>query len=138
MNVFTSLHEKNNDPLYDWKQSMKRSRSISCLDKKVDIVTAVLLVEEIIYRILKESTPSIVKDWTWIDPCAGRGTFGYVIFITLFDYLKDEIPDEYMRKEHILNRIYLAEINKGLANNLKRDFANVFNVNSLEYTRQLN
>lgn len=125
-----TLFEKTID---EWNLSMQRSRSLSILNSKTDIITPIELVEEIILKIISGNHPSQIMTWHWLDPCAGRGTFGYVIFRILFKFLKDEIPDDIIRKKHILDHIHLVEINKSAYNNLTKDFVNVLNENSLGY-----
>lgn len=134
MNVFEYVRTTEEKTFLDkWKDRMNWSRSLSCLDPKVDIRTPIILAEEMIHRILSLSKPSIVRSWNWLDPCAGRGTFAYVLIYKLFDYLKDEIVDENERLEHILNHIYLVEINRGLYNNLSRYFKHVYHADFLDY-----
>lgn len=48
----------------------------------------------------------------WLDPCAGRGYFGMVLYKRLFLSLKKVIPDEKERHTHIVEQmIYMIEVN---------------------------
>lgn len=65
---------------------------------------------------IKENGKSIFteKEFKWGDITGcGMGNFSVVVYLRLMDGLKQEIPDDYDRKEHILeNMIYMAELNK--------------------------
>ena len=48
----------------------------------------------------------------WFDPAAGIGNFPVCVYYRLIDGLKDAIPDEGARHEHVLtNMLYMAELN---------------------------
>ena len=54
-----------------------------------------------------------VKKLKWGDTSAGMGNFPIAIYLRLMEGLKNEIPNEYERKKHILeNMLYMAEYSK--------------------------
>jgi hypothetical protein len=65
---------------------------------------------------IKENGKSIFteKEFKWGDITGcGMGNFSVAVYLRLMDGLKQEIPDDDDRKEHILeNMIYMAELNK--------------------------
>ena len=67
-------------------------------------------------RYIKENGKSIFteKEFKWGDITGcGMGNFSVAVYLRLMDGLKQEIPDDDDRKEHILeNMIYMAELNK--------------------------
>jgi len=55
------------------------------------------------------------KNLTWLDPACGNGNFLVEVKKRLMEGLKEEIPDEKEREEHILeNMIYGVEIQQDL------------------------
>ena len=44
----------------------------------------------------------------WFDPASGMGNFMIIVYLRLFESLKNKIPDNKQRKKHILeNMLYL-------------------------------
>ena len=50
---------------------------------------------------------------TWYDPAAGMGNYPITIYYKLLDGLKNKIPNEELRKKHIIEKqLYMGELNK--------------------------
>ena len=50
---------------------------------------------------------------TWYDPAAGMGNYLIAIYYKLLDGLKNKIPNEELRKKHIIEKqLYMGELNK--------------------------
>jgi len=50
---------------------------------------------------------------TWYDPATGMGNYAIAIYYKLMNGLKIKIPDEKLRKKHIIEKqLYMAELNK--------------------------
>lgn len=85
-----------------------------------EVFTPMELVFEILDNLdkhyIKENGKSIFteKEFKWGDITGcGMGNFSVAVYLRLMDGLKQEIPDDDDRKEHILeNMIYMAELNK--------------------------
>lgn len=76
------------------------------------------------------------KDMKWLDAGSGRGNFGFCLFLILFNSLKEEIPDDEERKEHIIkNMIYLVEINEDNVLHLREKFGKKANIFHEDYTQ---
>lgn len=74
-----------------------------------EVMTPLLLVEEMLDILPKEvwSNPNL----KWLDPANGVGTFPSVIVKRLMEGLKDIIPDNCERYQHIVeNMLYVCEI----------------------------
>jgi hypothetical protein len=73
----------------------------------------------------------------WLDPCAGRGYFGIVLYKRLFSSLKEIFPDEEKRHAHIIEQmIYMIEINIEFIPILKNIFgekSNIYNENFINH-----
>ena len=73
----------------------------------------------------------------WLDPGAGRGYFSIYLHKKLMNCLRDSIPDEKKRNEHVLsNMIWLVEINQEHIVHLKTMFKNVYHVDFLQCKRE--
>ena len=74
------------------------------------VLTPIPLIEELL-----EQIPTSM--WTnpatrWLDPAAGTGNFGAMIYLKLLRTLAQVIPDIGARKKHILeNMLYMVELN---------------------------
>lgn len=97
-------------------------------DKWGEVFTPVRLIEELL-----EHIPA--KVWTdpslrWLDPAAGTGHFGGLIFLKLMQTLSPSMPDSRHRAHHILkNMLFMVELNPSNVAVLRRRFgasANVF------------
>ena len=76
------------------------------------------------------------KDMKWLDAGAGRGNFSFCLFLILFNSLKEEIPNDEERKEHIIkNMIYMVEINEDNILHLKNKFGKKANIFHQDYTQ---
>ena len=73
----------------------------------------------------------------WLDPGAGTGNFSIYLYFKLLESLSNVIPDEYNRKEHIINNmIYIVEYRDENTKILKEIFgenANIMNIDYLQY-----
>ena len=78
--------------------------------------------------------PSLV----WLDPACGRGNFMISVYNRLFLSLQTIIPDDKIRKRHIIeNMLYMVEINEEHYAYLKQVFgekANIVHADFLSYT----
>ena len=76
------------------------------------------------------------KNLKWLDPGAGTGYFSIYLYFKLFETLKDSIPNDDERRNHIIKyMIYMVEINDNHVEHLKEVFgedSNIFNYNFLE------
>ena len=76
------------------------------------------------------------KNLKWLDPGAGTGYFSVYLYFKLFETLKDNIPNDDERRNHIIKyMIYMVEINDNHVEHLKEVFgedSNIFNYNFLE------
>ena len=55
------------------------------------------------------------KHLKWLDAGSGHGNYSICLFVILFKILKESIPDDEERKEHIINHmIYMIEIKLNL------------------------
>jgi len=53
------------------------------------------------------------KNFKWLDPSSGMGNFAIAIYLRLMEGLKQQIPNDFERKKHILeNMLYMSELNK--------------------------
>lgn len=78
--------------------------------KNGEVFTPLSLVEEM----LSQLPINIWSDETlkWFDPTVGMGNFMVCVYYRLMDGLKIKIPDEQIRKIHIIkNMLYMSEIN---------------------------
>jgi hypothetical protein len=54
-----------------------------------------------------------IKDFKWFDPAVGMGNFIVAVYLRLYQGLKDQIPNDRERKQHIIeNMLYMSELNK--------------------------
>lgn len=81
------------------------------------------------------------KDYKWLDAGSGHGNYSLCLFFILFKSLKEVIPNEEERKEHIIkNMIYMVEYNKDNIPFLREKFgnkANIIEANYLEWKTNL-
>lgn len=63
---------------------------------------------------------------TWLDPAAGIGNFGVVLYFTLMDSLATQIPNKKKRSKHILEKmIFMVELNSANTTTAKKIFADL-------------
>jgi hypothetical protein len=81
------------------------------------------------------------KHYKWLDAGSGHGNYSLCLFFILFKSLKEVIPNEEERKEHIIkNMIYMVEYNKDNIPFLREKFGNKANIiesNYLEWKSNL-
>lgn len=76
------------------------------------------------------------KHLKWLDAGAGHGNYSICLFVILFKNLRESIPDDEERKEHIINRmIYMVEINKDNVSSLRQTFGQKANIVEENYIR---
>jgi type I restriction-modification system DNA methylase subunit len=76
-----------------------------------EVFTPIKLVNDMLDKLPTEVWKN--KNLKWLDPCCGMGNFPIAVYLRLMEGLKQEIPNDDDRKEHILeNMIYMAELNK--------------------------
>jgi len=77
------------------------------------------------------------KSLKWLDAGAGHGNYSLCLFFILFKSLKEIIPDDKERKEHIIKEmIYMVEFNKDNIPFLREKFgenANIYDANYLDW-----
>lgn len=80
-------------------------------------------------------------DLKWLDPAAGIGNFPIAIYMRLMECLKILIPDEEMRRKHILEEmIYMVELDESNVFMMKKIFKyklNIFRGSFLDYKTDL-
>lgn len=79
-------------------------------DKFGEVFTPIHLIEELLNALPKNvwSNPNL----RWLDPAAGVGNFGLLIYFRLMKGLAHKIPDQKSRSEHILkNMLFQIELN---------------------------
>ena len=65
---------------------------------------------------------------TWYDPASGMGNYPIAIYYKLMEGLKTKIPNEELRKKHIIEKqLYMGELNKKNCFVVKQ----IFNINNL-------
>ena len=92
-------------------------------DKFGEVFTPIHLIDEILDALPHNvwSDPKL----KWLDPAAGVGNFGLLIYYRLMNGLKSKIPDFKKRGKHILeNMLYQVELNPQNAQKLKHLFGN--------------
>lgn len=98
-----------------------------------EIFTPYSLIEKMLNLLNEEDFTN--PNTKWLDPGSGTGFFSIYLYWKLFDGLKNIIPNETKRTNHIIeNMIYMVEIQEQNANILKKIFglkANIFNVDFL-------
>ena len=76
------------------------------------------------------------KSLRWLDPGTGTGFFSIYLYFKLFDTLKENIPNDNERSDHIIKHmIFMVEINDDHIAHLTTLFgedSNIFNYNFLE------
>jgi predicted helicase len=52
-----------------------------------------------------------IKDFKWFDPAVGMGNFIVAVYLRLYQGLKEQIPNDIERKQHIIeNMLYMSEL----------------------------
>ena len=104
-------------------------------DKNGEVHTDFKLIHDMLKLIPKKCFEN--PTFKWLDPCAGRGYFGMVLYKKLFKGLENFFPDEKERHNHIVNRmLYMIEINPDFIPILKNMFGencHIHNGDFLEY-----
>jgi len=75
-----------------------------------EIFTPIPVVEQMLNLLPVElwSDPTT----TWFDPCVGIGNFMVCVYYRLFEGLREKIPDDVQRSQHIITKmLYMMEIN---------------------------
>tara|TARA_B100001093_G_scaffold520256_1_gene613996 strand:+ start:10812 stop:12143 length:1332 start_codon:yes stop_codon:yes gene_type:complete len=72
----------------------------------------------------------------WLDPCAGRGYFGIILYKRLFEGLKDLYPDTIERHNHITGyMLHMNELNSTFIPILKKLFGENCNIFNHQFTQ---
>ena len=102
-----------------------------------EVNTPYSLINEML-DLLEIENPNVFADpkLKWLDPACGCGYYIHVLFIRLMNGLSEIIPDNLMRRKHILeNMIYMCEINNENVLKIKETFneytINIFNLDFL-------
>jgi len=113
------------DDVLEWFDADKMRDSEK--DKWGEVFTPATLIYELL-----EYIPT--KVWTdpslrWLDPAAGTGHFGGLIFLKLMQTLSPSMPDSRHRAHHILkNMLFMVELNPTNVAVLRRRFGTSANV----------
>jgi hypothetical protein len=101
-------------------------------DKFGEVFTPIHLIDEILDALPNNvwSNPKL----KWLDPAAGVGNFGLLVYYRLMNGLKSKIPNLKKRSTHILeNMLYQVELNPQNAQKIKHLFGkNIFEGSFLE------
>jgi len=104
-------------------------------DKFGEVFTPAKLIDEIL-----DALPADVwrnPDAKWLDPAAGRGYFGALVYIRLFNTLRSKIPDDAVRSKHILeNMLYMVEINPASVHGLRKWFGHKARISLADFLNQ--
>jgi type I restriction-modification system DNA methylase subunit len=101
------------------KQASTYSKDKS--DKHGEVFTPGKLIQEMIDKLPKDIWRDPSK--TFFDPCAGKGNFPIYIIARLFLSLKNSIPDEKKRLQHIVeNQMFMAEFQRESAEFINKAF----------------
>ena len=116
----------------------KQDLSVNIFNKEKygEIFTPFHLIEKM-FDLLPSSVFSN-QNLKWLDPCAGRGAFGIILYRRLFKGLITEIKEPIKRHHHIIkNMIFMVEINPthmAYLYSLFGEKLNIINDNYLDYT----
>jgi hypothetical protein len=79
--------------------------------KRGEVFTPMKLVNEMLDTLPEDVWTN--PDLKWLDPAAGMGNFPIAIYMRLMECLKILIPDEEMRRKHILEKmLYMVELDE--------------------------
>ena len=79
--------------------------------KRGEVFTPMKLVNEMLDTLPEDVWTN--PDLKWLDPAAGMGNFPVAIYMRLMECLKILIPDEEMRRKHILEKmLYMVELDE--------------------------
>ena len=99
-----------------------------------EIFTPFSLIEDMLYLIPNHLFYD--KNLRWLDPGAGTGYFSIFLYFKLFNTLKEIIPNDNERSDHIIKKmLFMVEINSNHVDYLKSLFgedSNIFNYNFLD------
>ena len=124
------LDRKNQDIFEDYKKIVDPENNSKCYEYIIEVTQMLrkyikvadtdiknygeVLTPPALINDMLDCLPSEVwsnKDLKWLDPCNGVGTFPAVVVTRLMEGLKDAIPNDCERYEHIVNNmIYVCEI----------------------------
>lgn len=84
-----------------------------------EVFTPMCLVFEMLDNLDKHYTKEYGRSiftepsFKWFDPASGMGNFPVAVYLKLMEGLKNQIPNDQVRKKHILeNMLYMSEINQ--------------------------
>jgi hypothetical protein len=114
-----SIVDATEDEIMDWKLST----TVRTQEKHKfgEVFTPEFLIEELLTHI----PPSVWRnpDSKWLDPAAGDGHFGAMVYLKLLTTLVDAIPNIQQRKRHILEKmLYMVELNPEHVRTLRHRF----------------
>ena len=103
-------------------------------DKYAEVFTSSTLINEMLDNLPKKSWTN--PDLTWLDPSAGKGFFGVLIYQRLLSGLSKKIPDLKKRKEHILdNMLFMIEINEENGKALSQMFGDTSRISVADFLK---
>jgi hypothetical protein len=104
-------------------------------DEFGEVFTPASLIDEIL-----DALPPTIwtnPDAKWLDPAAGRGYFGALVYVRLFKGLKNKIPDDKKRAKHILdNMLYMVELNPESVRYLRKSFGQKAKISLADFLDQ--
>jgi len=114
-------------------------QGLAIRDKEKDafgeVFTPSTLIDEILDALPRHIWTN--PDAKWLDPAAGRGHFGALVYIRLFRSLKTKIPDDKVRSKHILeNMLYMVELNPGSVHHLRKWFGQKSKISLANFLNQ--
>jgi len=122
---------------HEIRQQIDQGLTIRDKEKDVfgEVFTPTILIDEIL-----DALPGNIwtnPDAKWLDPAAGRGHFGALVYIRLFRSLKPKIPDDKARSKHILdNMLYMVELNPGSVHHLRKWFGQKSKISLADFLNQ--
>lgn len=103
-----SIVDASEDEIMDW--NIKDDVRLREKHQFGEVFTPDFLITELLTHI----PPSVWRnpDTKWLDPAAGDGRFGAMVYLKLFKTLSNVIPNIQQRKRHILeNMLFMVELN---------------------------
>ena len=113
--------------------------NLTIRDKEKDRFGEVFTSPELIDEIFNNIPLSVWKNpnTKWLDPAAGNGNFGAMIYKKLLTTLSSKIPSLEKRKTHILdNMLFMIELNKNNSDKLKTLFGSKANISTSNFLTQ--
>lgn len=108
-NAFQGFVKKTSDTDVDVIEESDNSKKTTRAKKFAEVLTPLFLVDDMLDKLPEHvwSDPSL----TWLDPCAGAGTYAVRIIARLMEGLKEHYVNPKNRYKHIINNmLYFTEL----------------------------